>query len=267
MTPPAKDGRSRAKGFPSAPAFRHGDGPWHHEHARGQEDPGHRRSRFSRTSADPEARRAGSGTGEHHGPGVSRYDLRLREACAEVVAGQDLVIHLAANAGGIGWNRRTRRALLRQRRHGIHLMEEARKAAFPSSSRSAPSAPTRSSPPASVPRGDCGGVPRTHQRAVRHRQEGADGDGAGVPPGVRLQRDLPAPVNLYGPAIISSTRESTSSGVDPEIRGRRESGAPGSRCGGAASTGGPPSPASSSTWRTPPRGSRWRRSGTTERSR
>ncbi|HEX9206150.1 MAG TPA: NAD-dependent epimerase/dehydratase family protein, partial [Candidatus Deferrimicrobiaceae bacterium] len=38
-------------------------------------------------------------------PEYPRYDLRVGEACAEVVAGQDLVIHLAANAGGIGWNR------------------------------------------------------------------------------------------------------------------------------------------------------------------
>ncbi|MBP2679095.1 MAG: putative NAD-dependent epimerase/dehydratase, partial [Deltaproteobacteria bacterium] len=37
-------------------------------------------------------------------PRSARHDLRLPGACAEVVAGQDLVIHLAANAGGIGWN-------------------------------------------------------------------------------------------------------------------------------------------------------------------
>ena len=35
-------------------------------------------------------------------PRSARYDLRLPAACAEVVAGQDLVLHLAANAGGIG---------------------------------------------------------------------------------------------------------------------------------------------------------------------
>jgi GDP-L-fucose synthase len=39
-------------------------------------------------------------------PEHSRYDLRHPHACAEAVAGMDLVIHLAANAGGIGWNRK-----------------------------------------------------------------------------------------------------------------------------------------------------------------
>jgi GDP-L-fucose synthase len=62
-------------------------------------------------------------------PEFPRYDLRLREACAEVVAGQDLVIHLAANAGGIGWNRAHPGALFYDNAAmGIHLMEEARKA-------------------------------------------------------------------------------------------------------------------------------------------
>jgi GDP-L-fucose synthase len=62
-------------------------------------------------------------------PDYPRYDLRLREACAEVVAGQDLVIHLAANAGGIGWNRAHPGALFYDNAAmGIHLMEEARKA-------------------------------------------------------------------------------------------------------------------------------------------
>jgi GDP-L-fucose synthase len=62
-------------------------------------------------------------------PEFPRYDLRLREACAEVVKGQDLVIHLAANAGGIGWNRVHPGALFYDNAAmGIHLMEEARKA-------------------------------------------------------------------------------------------------------------------------------------------
>jgi len=62
-------------------------------------------------------------------PEYPRYDLRRREACAEVLAGQDIVIHLAANAGGIGWNRAHPGALFYDNAAmGIHLMEEARKA-------------------------------------------------------------------------------------------------------------------------------------------
>src|SRR3972149_4229821 len=46
-----------------------------------------------------------------------------------VVAGQDLVIHLAANAGGIGWNRERPGSLFYDNAAmGIHLMEESRKA-------------------------------------------------------------------------------------------------------------------------------------------
>ncbi len=62
-------------------------------------------------------------------PEYPRYDLRLQDACAEVVDGQDIVIHLAANAGGIGWNRRHPGALFYDNAAmGIHLMEESRKA-------------------------------------------------------------------------------------------------------------------------------------------
>jgi GDP-L-fucose synthase len=62
-------------------------------------------------------------------PEYPRYDLRLPDSCAEVVDGQDIVIHLAANAGGIGWNRRHPGALFYDNAAmGIHLMEESRKA-------------------------------------------------------------------------------------------------------------------------------------------
>ena len=37
-------------------------------------------------------------------PEYPRFDLRRPADCAAVVAGNDIVIHLAANAGGIGWN-------------------------------------------------------------------------------------------------------------------------------------------------------------------
>jgi GDP-L-fucose synthase len=62
-------------------------------------------------------------------PEYPRYDLRTPQACREVVAGQDIVIHLAANAGGIGWNRLHPGALFYDNATmGIHLMEESRKA-------------------------------------------------------------------------------------------------------------------------------------------
>lgn len=60
-------------------------------------------------------------------PRSGEYDLRARPACAKVVRGQDLVIHLAANAGGIGWNQENPGALFFDNiAMGIHLMEEAR---------------------------------------------------------------------------------------------------------------------------------------------
>lgn len=60
-------------------------------------------------------------------PRSSQYDLRVRTACAKAVRGQDIVIHLAANAGGIGWNEEHPGALFYDNiAMGIHLMEEAR---------------------------------------------------------------------------------------------------------------------------------------------
>jgi GDP-L-fucose synthase len=57
------------------------------------------------------------------------YDFRKREVCAEVVEGQDIVIHLAANAGGIGWNQAHPGALFYDNAiMGINLMDEACKA-------------------------------------------------------------------------------------------------------------------------------------------
>ena len=38
-------------------------------------------------------------------PRSSEFDLRKWESCQKVVEGQELVIHLAANVGGIGYNR------------------------------------------------------------------------------------------------------------------------------------------------------------------
>src|SRR3989338_10865587 len=58
-----------------------------------------------------------------------KHDLRDRANCEEVVKGQDIVIHLAANVGGIGHNLRNPGELFYDNSvMGIHLMEEARKA-------------------------------------------------------------------------------------------------------------------------------------------
>ncbi len=60
-------------------------------------------------------------------PRSSQYDLRLKEACAEVVKGADIVIHLAANVGGIGYNRDYPGTLFYDNLlMGVHMMEESR---------------------------------------------------------------------------------------------------------------------------------------------
>jgi GDP-L-fucose synthase len=71
----------------------------------------------------------GADRGDIFIPRSAEYDLRRQEACARAVAGQDMVVHLAANAGGIGWNSAHPGALFFDNAAmGIHLMEEARKA-------------------------------------------------------------------------------------------------------------------------------------------
>jgi GDP-L-fucose synthase len=62
-------------------------------------------------------------------PRSDQYDLRFQVACAKVVTGQDIVIHLAANAGGIGWNLAHPGCLFYDNvAMGALLMEEARRA-------------------------------------------------------------------------------------------------------------------------------------------
>jgi GDP-L-fucose synthase len=62
-------------------------------------------------------------------PRSDDYNLRIQRACAKVVTGQDIVIHLAANAGGIGWNLKHPGALFYDNiAMGALLMEEARQA-------------------------------------------------------------------------------------------------------------------------------------------
>ena len=50
-------------------------------------------------------RKAGVASDNIAVPQSEKYDLRLPEACKEVVQGMDVVIHLAAAVGGIGFNR------------------------------------------------------------------------------------------------------------------------------------------------------------------
>lgn len=62
-------------------------------------------------------------------PRSKDYDLRKQDVCANVVKNQDIVIHLAANVGGIGYNREHPGQLFYDNAiMGIHLMEEARNA-------------------------------------------------------------------------------------------------------------------------------------------
>lgn len=62
-------------------------------------------------------------------PRSKNYDLRFRENCKKVVKNQDVVIHLAANVGGIGYNREHPGDLFYDNiMMCTNLMEEARKA-------------------------------------------------------------------------------------------------------------------------------------------
>lgn len=57
------------------------------------------------------------------------HDLRDPDVCAKVVKNIDIVIHLAANVGGIGYNQEYPGTLFYDNlAMGVHLMEEARKA-------------------------------------------------------------------------------------------------------------------------------------------
>src|SRR5574340_1775204 len=62
-------------------------------------------------------------------PRSSEYDLREKKNCAKVAKGADIIIHLAANVGGIGYNQKFPGTLFYDNLlMGVHLMEEARKA-------------------------------------------------------------------------------------------------------------------------------------------
>jgi GDP-L-fucose synthase len=62
-------------------------------------------------------------------PRSAEFDLRQQDVCAQLVKGIDIVIHLAANVGGIGYNQNYPGTLFYDNLlMGVHLMEEARKA-------------------------------------------------------------------------------------------------------------------------------------------
>lgn len=62
-------------------------------------------------------------------PRSQQFDLRQAEVCQKVVQDIDIVIHLAANVGGIGYNLEHPGELFYDNLlMGVHLMEEARKA-------------------------------------------------------------------------------------------------------------------------------------------
>ena len=62
-------------------------------------------------------------------PRSKDYDLREKKACAQMAAKADIIIHLAANVGGIGYNKKYPGQLFYDNLlMGVHLMEEARKA-------------------------------------------------------------------------------------------------------------------------------------------
>jgi GDP-L-fucose synthase len=60
-------------------------------------------------------------------PRSKEIDLRIWENCASIVRGQDMVIHLAANVGGIGYNRKYPGSLFYDNAiMGIQMIEAAR---------------------------------------------------------------------------------------------------------------------------------------------
>ncbi|OGZ43227.1 MAG: GDP-fucose synthetase [Candidatus Ryanbacteria bacterium RIFCSPHIGHO2_02_FULL_45_17b] len=62
-------------------------------------------------------------------PRRNEYDLRKWENCQKVVEGQELVIHLAANVGGIGYNREHPGVLFYDNSiMGVQMMEASRQA-------------------------------------------------------------------------------------------------------------------------------------------
>lgn len=76
-----------------------------------------------------ELKKAGAEEKNIYIPRKKDYDLRHQDVCEKVVKRQDIIIHLAANVGGIGYNQEKPGELFYDNAiMGIQLMEEARKA-------------------------------------------------------------------------------------------------------------------------------------------
>ena len=180
----------------------------------------------------------------------------------------EVVIHLAAEVGGIGANReQPRPLLLRQHGHGPAPDRAARRS---EASRSSSQVGTICAYPKFTPGALPGGRPlerlsRGDQRPLRHRQEGAAGPVPGLPRSSTASTpSILLPVNLYGPRDNFDPRDQPRHpGPDPQVRGgpgrgRRHGGALGHRAAPAAS---------SSTSRTPPKPSARPWPSTTTRTR
>src|SRR3990167_8799211 len=62
-------------------------------------------------------------------PTSYQFDLREKDTCRKVVKGMDIVIHLAAKVGGIGFNQKYPGEVFYDNLTlGVHIMEEARRA-------------------------------------------------------------------------------------------------------------------------------------------
>ena len=243
------------------------------ERVRGKEDPGHRRVGVPRGPRHLAVARSRRAAGGHHGPAVGA----VRPSPPGGVRGGRRGAGPRHPPGGQRGRDRLepvapRLPLLRQRRDGDPpdggVPQGGREKIRPDRHRLRLPVPAAAHP---VPRGrPLGGISRADQRPVRHGQEGDDGDGAGVPGGVRLQRDLPAPREPVRPPrpFLRAGEVPRHPRADPEVRRRpRIRRARGRGVGERLSTRAPPSPASSFMWTTPPRRSHRPPSGTTSRNR
>ena len=74
-------------------------------------------------------KKAGVSENNIFAPSSKEFDLRNVEECAQVVKDMDVVIHLAANVGGIGYNQKFPGTLFYENAiMGLQLIEESRKA-------------------------------------------------------------------------------------------------------------------------------------------
>src|SRR5215203_86595 len=100
------------------------------------------------------------------------FDLRDRAACFEALEGAQVVVHLAANVGGIGYNRRNPGPLAHDNlAMGLNVFEACREQGTRSWSRPARCARTRSSPRSRSPRTTSGtGIRRSRTRPTGWRR-------------------------------------------------------------------------------------------------